>query len=106
MLFVTNGAEDAVAVAEGIINVIGRDAKMPDVRLGLASGPVVQRLGDIFGPPVNMAARLTAVARRNRLIVDQNTADLLSVTEWENRRLPAPPVRGFGRVEPVAVRRR
>ena len=77
VLFVTSGAEDGIAVAEGIINVIGRDAKMPDVRLGLASGPVVQRLGDIFGPPVNMAARLTPVARRNRLIVDQNTADLL-----------------------------
>ncbi|RYC11349.1 adenylate/guanylate cyclase domain-containing protein [Nocardioides zhouii] len=106
VLFVTSGAEDGVAVSEGIINVIGRDAKMPDVRLGLASGPVVQRLGDIFGPPVNMAARLTAVARRNRLIVDQNTADLLPAAEWENRRLPARPVRGFGLVEPVAVRRR
>ncbi len=106
VLFVTAGAEDGIAVAEGIINVIGRDSKMPDVRLGLASGPVVQRLGDIFGPPVNLAARLTAVARRNRLIVDQNTADLLPATEWENRRLPARPVRGFGLVEPVAVRRR
>ena len=102
----TSDAEDAVAVAEGIINVIGRDPKMPDVRLGLASGPVVQRLGDIFGPPVNMAARLTQVARRNRLIVDQNTADLLPDEEWEDRRLPARPVRGFGLVEPVAVRRR
>ena len=102
----TGGAEDGVAVAEGIINVIGRDSKMPDVRLGLASGPVIQRLGDIFGPPVNMAARLTQVARRNRLIVDQNTADLLPAAEWEARRLPARPVRGFGLVEPVAVRRR
>ena len=106
VLFVTNTAEEAVGVAEGIINVIGRDSKMPDVRLGLASGPVIQRLGDIFGPPVNMAARLTQVARRNRLIVDQNTADLLPADEWENRRLPARPVRGFGLVEPVAVRRR
>ena len=106
VLFVTSDAEDAVAVAEGIINVIGRDPKMPDVRLGLASGPVVQRLGDIFGPPVNMAARLTQVARRNRLIVDQNTADLLPAADWESRRLPARPVRGFGLVEPVAVRRR
>ncbi|RYB93098.1 adenylate/guanylate cyclase domain-containing protein [Nocardioides oleivorans] len=106
VLFVTNTAEESVGVAEGIINVIGRDAKMPDVRLGLASGPVILRLGDIFGPPVNMAARLTQVARRNRLIVDQNTADLLPVEEWEHRRLPARPVRGFGLVEPVAVRRR
>ena len=106
VLFVLSSAEDAVQVAEGIINVIGRDPKMPDVRLGLASGPVVLRLGDIFGPPVNLAARLTQVARRNRLIVDQNTADLLPPDEWEHRRLPARPVRGFGLVEPVAVRRR
>lgn len=106
VLFVTNTAEEAVGVAEGIINVIGRDAKMPDVRLGLASGAVILRLGDIFGPPVNMAARLTQVARRNRLIVDQRTADLLPPEEWEHRRLPARPVRGFGLVEPVAVRRR
>ena len=64
------------------------------------------RLGDVFGPPVNMAARLTAVARRNRVIIDQNTADLLPDERVRDRRLPARPVRGFGLVEPVAVRRR
>ena len=96
----------AYEVAEGIIQVIGRDTRMPDVRIGLATGPVVQRLGDVFGPPVNMASRLTAVARRNRLIIDQTTADLLPEEDFEYRRLPARPVRGFGLVEPVAVRRR
>jgi adenylate cyclase len=106
VLFVIDDAEAAVELAEGIIHVIGRDPKMPDVRLGMASGAVVMRLGDVFGPPVNMAARLTAVARRNRLIVDQSTADLLPAEEFESRRLPARPVRGFGLVEPVAVRRR
>lgn len=106
VLFVIADPVAAVAVAEGIINVIGRDARMPDVRVGLASGAVIPRLGDVFGPPVNMAARLTAVARRNRLIVDQTTADLLPDDEFEARRLPARPVRGFGLVEPVAVRRR
>ncbi|WP_310530075.1 adenylate/guanylate cyclase domain-containing protein [Nocardioides sp.] len=106
VLFVLNEAVPAVEVAEGIIQVIGRDPRMPDVRIGLASGPVVPRLGDIFGPPVNLASRLTAVARRNRLIVDQDTADLLPAEDFESRRLPARPVRGFGLVEPVALRRR
>ncbi len=78
---------------------------MPDVRLGLASGSVVMRLGDVFGPPVNLAARLTAVARRNRIIIDSATAQLLPGEEFETRPLPARPVRGFGIVEPVAVRR-
>ena len=105
MLFVNDDPIRAYDTAEGIIAVIGRDGRMPDVRVGLASGSVVMRLGDVFGPPVNLASRLTAVARRNRVIVDQATADLLPSDQFEARRLPARPVRGFGLLEPVAVRR-
>lgn len=105
ILFVNDDPIAAYDTAEGIINVVGRDARMPDVRVGLASGTVVMRLGDVFGPPVNMASRLTQVARRNRIIIDAATADLLPVDQFETRRLPARPVRGFGLVEPVAVRR-
>lgn len=106
VLFVVDDANRAMEIAEGIIAVVGRDAQLPDVRVGLASGPVIQRLGDVFGPPVNMASRLTAVARRNRIIIDQLTADRLNDDVYESRRLTARPVRGFGLVEPVTVRRR
>ena len=105
VLFVNDDPIAAYDTAEGIIRVIGRDPRMPDVRVGLASGSVVMRLGDVFGPPVNLAARLTNVARRNRIIVDQATADLLPGDQFESRRLTERPVRGFGLVEPVAVRR-
>lgn len=105
VLFTNIDPVRSVETAEGIIHVIGRDPRMPDVRLGLATGSVITRLGDVFGPPVNLAARLTAVARRNRLIVDQRTADLLPAEEFDTRRLPARPVRGFGVLEPLAVRR-
>ncbi len=105
VLFVNDDPVRAYDTAEGIINVIGRDSRMPDVRVGLASGSVVMRLGDVFGPPVNLASRLTAVARRNRIIIDGATADLLPEAEFETRPLPARPVRGFGIVEPVSVRR-
>ena len=105
VLFVNTDPIRAYDTAAGIINVIGRDSRMPDVRVGLATGTVVMRLGDVFGPPVNMAARLTAVARRNRVIIDSDTAALLPEDQFETRRLPARPVRGFGLIEPVAVRR-
>lgn len=105
VLFVNDDPMAAFVTAEGIINVIGRDSRMPDVRVGLASGSVVLRLGDVFGPPVNMASRLTGVARKNRIIVDRVTADLLPADQVESRSLPPRPVRGFGIVEPVAVRR-
>jgi adenylate cyclase len=105
VLFVNEDPIRAYDTAEGIIAVIGRDPRMPDVRVGLSTGSVVMRLGDVFGAPVNMAARLTAVARRNRVIVDQDTAQRLPEDQFEARALPARPVRGFGLVEPVAVRR-
>jgi adenylate cyclase len=54
---------------------------------------------------VNMAARLTSVARRNRVITDPATVALLPPTRFEARPLPPRPLRGFGIVEPVAVRR-
>lgn len=106
VLFVVDNPEAALDIADGIISVIGRDPRMPDVRVGLASGSVVMRMGDVFGPPVNMAARLTTVARRNRVIIDEATAALLPSERFETRRMPARPVRGFGLVEPITVRRR
>lgn len=105
VLFVNDDPIQAYDTAEGIITVVGRDTRMPDVRVGLASGSVVMRLGDVFGPPVNLASRLTSVARRNRIIIDAHTAELLPSDQFETRALPARPVRGFGIVEPVAVRR-
>jgi adenylate cyclase len=105
VLFVSDDPVAAMDIALTIIEVIGHDNRLPDVRIGLATGSVVLQLGDVYGPPVNMAARLTAVARRNRVITDAATAELLPGDEFETRLLPARPVRGFGLVEPVAVRR-
>jgi adenylate cyclase len=106
VLFVNEDPALALETAEAIIDVVGRDPRMPDVRLGLATGSVVMRLGDVFGRPVNLAARLTAVARRNRVIVDQATAELLPTERFSSRRMPARPIRGFGVIEPVTVRSR
>ena len=105
VLFLADSAEEGIDIALDIIAVIGRDERLPDVRLGLATGPVVLRMGDVYGPSVNLAARLTTVARRNRVIIDEHTAELLPPLEFETRRLPARPVRGFGDIEPVTVRR-
>lgn len=105
VLFVSEDPERALDIALDIITVIGHDTRLPDVRLGLATGSVVMRLGDVFGMPVNLAARLTGVARRNRVIIDRTTADRLPAEEFETRALPARPIRGFGVLEPVAVRR-
>jgi adenylate cyclase len=105
VLFLEADPIQAIDIALDIIAVVGRDERLPDVRLGLATGPVVLRMGDVYGPPVNLAARFTSVARRNRVIIDERTAELLPAVDFETRRLPARPLRGFGDVEPVTVRR-
>jgi adenylate cyclase len=105
VLFVSTDPSRAMEIALGIVDVIGRDSRLPDVRLGLATGSVIMQLGDVFGPPVNLAARLTGIARRNRVITDRRTAQLLPPDQFESRLLPARPLRGFGVVEPVAIRR-
>lgn len=105
VLFVCDRPDQGVDTALDIIAVIGGDERLPDVHLGMATGPVVLRMGDVFGPVVNLASRLTGVARRNRVIIDAPTAGLLDPGEFETRTLPARPVRGFGDLEPVTVRR-
>jgi adenylate cyclase len=105
VLFVSEDPAHGLEIALNIVDVIGNDPRLPDVRLGLATGSVIMRLGDVFGAPVNLAARLTGVARRNRVITDHATADLLPADRFESRPLPPRPVRGFGVIEPVSVRR-
>ena len=105
VLFVSVDPVRAMDIAVGIVEVIGHDSRLPDVRIGLSTGSVIMQLGDVFGPPVNMAARLTAVARRNRVITDPATAELLPPSRFDSRPLPPRPLRGFDIVEPVAVRR-
>lgn len=105
VLFVTEAPSYAVEIALGIIGVIGKDSRLPDVRVGLSTGPVIQRMGDVYGPPVNLASRLTAVARRNRVIIDEQTASVLPLESYETRPLPMRPIRGFGELVPWTVRR-
>ena len=105
VLFVSGDPVGAMDIGLSIVEVIGHDSRLPDVRIGLSTGSVIMQLGDVFGPPVNMAARLTGVARRNRVITDPATAELLPPGQFDCRPLPARPLRGFGVVEPVAVRR-
>ncbi|MBC9226264.1 adenylate/guanylate cyclase domain-containing protein [Aeromicrobium sp. 636] len=105
MLFVHPDPVLATKISVDIINTIGARPKLPDVRVGLATGSVISRLGDVFGPPVNLAARLSQVARANRLLVDQATADALGDT-FEKRVLPPRHIKGFGHLSPITVSER
>jgi adenylate cyclase len=106
VLFVVGQPRVAVDIASDVVEQIGGDPALPDVHVGLATGPIVMRLGDVFGSPVNLASRLTGVARRNRVICDLATAQALrEVPGYSQRRLTERALRGFGMVQPVAIKR-
>ena len=70
----------------------------------MATGPVVCRLGDVFGTTVNRASRLTGVARPGTVLVDDATAaSLASLSGFEMSPLRRRTLRGIGPVDPVAA---
>lgn len=105
VLFVADSAPDGTRIGLELVGQLARRSDIPDIKVGLATGSVLSRLGDVFGPPVNLAARLTSVARSNRVLVDERTAALLG-DEFETRVMPPRPLRGFGNVSPVTVSER
>lgn len=105
VLFVTATAPEGTRTSLDIVRQIGSRDELPDIRVGMATGSVISRLGDVFGPPVNLAARLSHVARSNRVLIDDVTAASLG-DEFDLRTLPPRPLRGFGNVSPITVSER
>ncbi len=115
-------ADDAVAAAEIALRMTERGAddqdRFPHVRAGMAHGDVVSRLGDVYGPVVNIAARLTSVARPGTVLVDRGAYEALSgrsaddgtdegdTSSYAFRRMRRTPVKGYARLQPWVLRRR
>lgn len=107
VLFVHKDAAPAAAIALDLVAAIHDEPLLPPVRVGMAYGRVVSRLGDVFGTTVNRASRLTAVTPDGRVYVDEPLrAALGNVSGFEvtptRRRL----LRGIGPVRPGELRRR
>lgn len=106
VLFVTDDVTAAAEVALATVEAHAQDVSLPEVRAGLALGPVLSRLGDVFGEPVNLASRLTSEARPGTVLVDLQAADALradpsyAVVSLKHRS-----VRGYRNLRPHALRR-
>jgi adenylate cyclase len=79
----------------------------PRLRVGAAYGPVLTRLGDVYSPVVNLASRLTSLARPSTVLVDQALAQQLrGVDGYRVRPLRRVSVRGYDDLQAWLVRRR
>ncbi|MDA0635284.1 adenylate/guanylate cyclase domain-containing protein [Nonomuraea sp. MCN248] len=99
VLFTASTPAQAAAIALDLV-----DAE--ELRVGLAYGPVLPMLGDVFGTTVNLAARLTAIAAPGTILTDEALAGALKgdgrFTVHRHRRRQA---RGLGVVRPHVLRR-
>lgn len=77
----------------------------PEVRTGVAYGPALARAGDYFGPTVNVAARLTALARPGTVLVDTGMdAALATASTFRLRHLRPVSVRGYEHLRATVLR--
>ncbi len=90
VLFVHTEVAAASAIALDLVDAMAEDDIVPPVRVGLAHGRVVSRLGDVFGMTVNKASRITAVTPSGTVYVDDAMATALRAvsgfTATERRR--------------------
>src|SRR3954454_2966110 len=104
VLFIAPKPVAGAVIALSISERMAVDDLVPDVRVGIAHGPVLRSLGDVYGTTVNLASRLTALAQPGTVVTDPQTAKALQdqpdmVLVAQRRRL----VRGFGQVQPLLV---
>ncbi|MFC0040687.1 adenylate/guanylate cyclase domain-containing protein [Actinomadura rayongensis] len=107
VLYAATDPAAAVEIGLRIAELCDTDPSFPRVRVGIAYGEVLQRLGDVFGTPVNLAARLTAIAYPGTVVVDGQLARAIKgAAGYDVSTLRSRPVQGLGKVRPRVVRRR
>ena len=106
VMFVVDDPLAAVEIALGLADA-SRDAEqLSDVRVGIASGPVLEREGDAYGPTVNLASRITSIAYPGSVVVSPEIRATLEDREELTFRAMRPRyLKHIGRVTLSRVRR-
>lgn len=106
VLFLADEAAQAAETALRLHESHAHDPGVPEMRVGLATGEVLSRMGDVFGSTVNLASRLTALARPGSTLVDGVTAHALEdEVAFRVRAIRPRNARGIGLVRPYVLTR-
>jgi adenylate cyclase len=74
VLFTAPDAESACRIALEMAEACERHPLLPMVHIGLAEGDVMRRGGDVYGPVVNLAARLVEHATPGQVLMTEAVA--------------------------------
>jgi len=102
-MLVCASPDGLAATAHRLVERMSTTNDLLPVRVGMAAGDVVVRDGDYFGAPVNLAARLLALAEPGEVLADPRLAARLEGA-WQAHAREAQAVKGFeAPVVPYAV---
>jgi adenylate cyclase len=77
VMFVCPEPQPMLDVVLKLVEAVDTDNDFPRLRAGVASGMAVSRAGDWFGSPVNVASRITDVARPGTVLVADSVWEAL-----------------------------
>ncbi|BBU21794.1 adenylate/guanylate cyclase domain-containing protein [Mycobacterium xenopi] len=77
VMFVSPDAVPLLDAVLKLVEIIDTDNEFPRLRAGVAAGPAVSRAGDWFGSPVNVASRVTGVARPGTVLVAESAREAI-----------------------------
>ncbi len=86
-----------------LVDAAEADDQLPMLRVGVACGPALERGGDWYGRPVNLASRLTGLARPASVVATAEVRDATPDLRWSALR--ARKVRGVGEMKLFRARR-
>lgn len=72
VMFVSSDTGALLDVVLALLEAAAADEALPRLRAGVAYGSAVSRAGDWFGSPVNLASRVTSVARPGAVLVAES----------------------------------
>jgi adenylate cyclase len=78
VMLVSPNAGSLLHAALALIDAAGEQhSGLPDLRAGVATGPALSRAGDWFGRPVNLASRITGIARPGSVLAAESVRQAL-----------------------------
>jgi adenylate cyclase len=76
-MLVAPTAKPVVETVLGLVDESRAESSGPLLRGGVAAGEALQRAGDWYGRPVNLASRLTSFARRGSVVASKDVHDAI-----------------------------
>lgn len=86
-MFVSDDVDALVETTAGLVRAVDAQGDdFPGLRAGLAYGPATPRGGDWFGAPVNVASRVTNLAKPSQLLATDAVQERAAERPWKRKR--------------------